>query len=191
MYGYKVGKRAGEGMIGLETVFWYSFFGSIGLTLLFSFWLLMNGFSWSKNFGIGMGIGFGILFIIGMIILPSVPTYTHKQSYSDTPIYSLNDQSMISGQFFLGIGSINGQMTYVYYQNVNGGFQLKEVEARDVTIYQDEDNNPFLRVYSEQLINDDTGKVVSSDPISYEFHIPGGSIVREFNLNGGDHASKN
>jgi len=120
-------------------------------------------------------IGAGIAFGIGQLLPTEITT-------TQTELISLRHDSETQGHFFLGSGSIDGKLTYFFYKEHRGGFAAGTVPIGDnVIIFEEERENGILVTRTEHL---SWGKEFAfySPQYSYEFHIPGGSILREFNL---------
>jgi len=120
-------------------------------------------------------IGTGIAFGIGQLIPKEIAT-------TQTELISLRHDSETQGHFFLGSGSIDGKPTYFFYKEHRDGFTADTVPIGDnVIIFEEERENGTLVTHIENL---SWGKELAfySPQYSYEFHIPGGSILREFNL---------
>ena len=120
--------------------------------------------------------------ILGFIIMFSLPddrvqkTLTYK-------IESLQDNNSVNGNFFLGCGSIEGEMKYVFYYEVNGGFRMKQVSYTDalikystdvkVVVHTEERTDSFINLFAVDFPKDDT----------YEIFVPKGTIKNNYNLN--------
>ena len=64
--------------------------------------------------------------VIGVIIMLALPMKTEINTYT-YKIETLQDNNSVSGSFFLGSGSIEGKMKYVFYYETNGGFKNQKV----------------------------------------------------------------
>jgi hypothetical protein len=120
-------------------------------------------------------------------------TTTHTEEYTlDTkiPIASLSDAMGTKGSFILGSGSVSNELVFTYYVGTTS-FQLKQVPAEYTTIYMDENISPYLlaRVYMKRNLNRDNVTLSETRlwymATEYEFHVPSGTIVKQYNLNGG------
>ena len=124
---------------------------------------------------------FVILFII-LILFLSLFTGCKKQ---ETKVYkyelmALQTKNEISGNFFLGSGTINDEQYFFAYVKYNdGGIRFWKCETYNTWIYEDIINNEIPNV----IYTYKNGGFFSSYFEQYEFHIPKGSILQKFNLN--------
>jgi hypothetical protein len=139
-------------------------------------------------------VGFAVLVLMAnsfadFMVYNSV---AHTEEYTldtKTPIASLSDSSGPHGSFILGSGSVSNELVFTYYIGTTS-FQLKQVPAEYTTIYMDENDAPYLltRVHMKRNLNSDN--ITLSEirlwyaATEYEFHVPNGTIVRQYNLNG-------
>lgn len=113
-------------------------------------------------------IAFVLLSCFGLVILPLLaPPIESKFS-----IISINDGSQTDGSFFLGSGYISEDPFYVTYATTDRGYILLTIPAYQTEIIEDEDNNPYVH------------KRAHITKIRYEIHVPHGTIIRQFNLDG-------
>lgn len=140
-----------------------------------------------------------LVMILGMIFVGNVfanfminNTVAHTEEYTldtKTPIASLSDATGTKGSFVLGSGSVSNELVFTYYVGTTS-FQLKQVPAKYTTIYMDENGSPYLltRVYMKRDLNCDNVTLSESRlwymATEYEFHVPNGTIVKQYNLNG-------
>ena len=160
-----------------------------GLALIVAFW---GGLGEPKGkeklrFMAGLFVIFFIIFAIFGLFLTAAalhaPQYEERTFTTDTRIYSLRTESSLSGSFFLGCGSIEGTLSYIYYADAgNGGMLLKTIPSAGVVIYQDEADNPYLRTFTTSDVNVKTGEREYSifDLKQHEIHIPPGSVIQEY-----------
>lgn len=104
-----------------------------------------------------------------------------------TPIYSLQDNSITSGQFFLGGGSINEKPVYSYYIKGEYGYKLTYTPVEIVEIIESNTTprlevsrkfDPNHRPWYKTMIwfintGGDTKRVI---------YVPKGTIITNFNL---------
>lgn len=89
------------------------------------------------------------------------------------PIYSLADNAQTHGKFYLCSGRIDTVPVYSFYvRNTDQSFELRDVPVRESKIFTDSDS-PYLHITRGGCI---------SSTVSYQFHIPQGSIVEKYNL---------
>lgn len=71
-----------------------------------------------------------------------------RTTYKDIPIYSLDRDMATSGHFVWGTGSVNSYPVYLYYtRNQNNGYKLEYIRSSTMTIYMDEEDQPYVRLY--------------------------------------------
>jgi len=131
-------------------------------------------------------IAFGIL-IIGMIVtfgcsLYDTANYTPVDIMSDNHIRSLNDGSRIYGSFSLGSGYIDQVPQFIFYQIDGNGYILRSVRSDCAKIIEDENEHPYIRQFIHYRIGHITGMKAYHGE-TYEFHVPNGTIVKEWKLN--------
>ena len=147
--------------------------------VLIAGWYLTESFLAGFLFSLlSVVVGIFIMLIPSSIYANSVElTYTHE----DFTIVSMQDNTTMSGRGFL-IVSIGANREYTYYiQNKDGSYEQKSMRVNNVKIFEEDTEDAYLRIV--------TGKVPTSiwllpwdDSISYEFHIPKGSIIQKFEL---------
>jgi hypothetical protein len=128
----------------------------------------------------------GLLFTVGIFGMFTVETiYTDPITIvvGDYQIRSLHDGAQISGSFSLGSGYIRQEPQFVFYQTVEKGYQLKTCPAAYTTVIEDENATPYLRItdYAQK------GKIfntISQRSRVYELHVPSGTIIQEWKLDG-------
>lgn len=121
----------------------------------------------------------------GVYVVVNAPHYEYRVITTNTSIYSLHKQQTIEGGFFLGCGSIDGVMQYVFYADAGGGgFVLQTLPAKDVVIYQDESEHPYLKHSAEYNVNVETGEIQFTrfGTTHNELHVPPGTIIQEYVL---------
>jgi hypothetical protein len=140
---------------------------------------------------------FSIFIILFATIVGAGCTSTGSKTLTAN-LASLDRSMGLSGSFVLGSGYIEGYPAYTYYVKLdNGGYQLKTVMASVCTVFQDQDETPYITAeyrtaqwYEERTSTSDYGEIGSKyivrDGHTYvlnsivEIHIPANSIVREF-----------
>jgi len=130
-------------------------------------WMELGYCAISNKVGIIVASVLIILASIG-IVYDSVAQATYEQMpvkerlLESTEIVQLRDTGFsVSGGFFLGSGSVNGQPAYLYYIKADGGYKLKSVRASSVTIRYIYDNSTprieYIRVeyyYTHYWLNE-------------------------------------
>lgn len=142
-------------------------------------------------YGVVLGVA-ALVFIIGFVgysFLTGLEVISETTSDVITfsePIVQLSDASAISGNFFLGIGSVKENTYYYYYSGSNGRYQLKRLNTEGVTIVYD---NTTPRVERHQMTTRTVrrnGNINQYTELFWrsEIHIPEGSIKTMYNLDG-------
>lgn len=120
--------------------------------------------------------------ILGIII----PVQLHGTFYiesTETNLLTLKDNSNIEGKWFLFGGYIHEkEYFYFYEERPNGGYKLDKLIADKCTVYEEDRDNGILLTISRFPNHDNKWAFDSYVARTYEFHIPVGSISREFNL---------
>lgn len=105
-------------------------------------------------------------------------------------ISAMSDGTSMYGHFFLGSGTIKDVQYYYYYELLdNGGFKQNKVTVSNTVIFESEDTTGYMVTFTYVLPDNHWAKgwIVdgcdcSSEKDTYEFHIPKGSVQREFKL---------
>src|SRR5690606_33477623 len=82
-------------------------------------------------------------FVFALAIIPS----DTKQVVTTNSLIALKDTSSLQGSFFLGTGSINGEMKYTFYYEADNGFKLKQLDNYRVSIKYD--NHPRIETITK------------------------------------------
>jgi hypothetical protein len=104
-------------------------------------------------------------------------------------VYSMDfGGSEISGDFVLGTGSIDTDTYYYYYlQDTEGRYRLKKVLVENSGIIMDKNitkDNAYVIIFDCFCSNPECASVCeSSRGDGAEFHVPLGTITKEFNGN--------
>lgn len=120
---------------------------------------------------------------LGFLISMSIPSKLENK-VTTYNIESLQDNSSVSGQFFLGSGIINGTMKYVfYYETDDNTYKMKELPHRNVSIkYTDE--QPYYekweKVKTKDMIN--MFSIQLHKDIKYIIYVPKGTVQHNYNL---------
>ena len=130
---------------------------------------------------------------LGFVIIAFVSIYVcennnlSRRVVSTKYIYSLQDNSLTKGTFFLGGGSINEHLVYSYYEKGNYGYRLGYTYADEVEIIE---SNSVPRVEKSRPI------IIRKKPFYKNMiwimtppsrdrttiYVPVGTIIRNFNL---------
>jgi hypothetical protein len=123
-----------------------------------------------------------IAFVIWIGCIEPIPPQTYA-------VYSMDfGGSEISGDFILGTGSIDTDTYYYYYlQDMEGRYRLKKVLVENSGIIMDKNitkDNAYVIIFDCFCSNPECASVCeSSRGDGAEFHVPLGTITKEFNGN--------
>tara|TARA_R110002020_G_scaffold381847_1_gene592758 strand:+ start:189 stop:692 length:504 start_codon:yes stop_codon:yes gene_type:complete len=127
--------------------------------------------------------GIVVGFLVGFTITFILPAETEVNIYN-YDIETLQDNSSVSGDFFLGSGNIEGNMKYVFYYKTNGGFKMKQIDYDDVIIKYSETRKEVIE-HKEEMVSDswiNNFAYDASTVLEYEVFVPKGTIRSNFNL---------
>ena len=142
---------------------------------------------WDDNFQtkiLGLIIG-GVAGLLLAAVISSISG--KKEEKTDTrKLISLRGANYTTGDLFLGIGSINSSLCYLYYEmREDGGCVLGKMHAvsDNVLVYEEDRSDGVLEIY-ETLTSAKLwwGLDLLDEKRIYKFRIPKGSIKREFSL---------
>lgn len=128
-------------------------------------------------------------FFAGVVIALIIPSEI-KERQSFMPIVSLQDNTNVSGSFFLGCGTIREDFIYVFYtQKDDGSFILTKVKANEAVIKYT-DSLPRLVVIekycTDALVNNFSIAYHDVKPEKYRYHyiieVPKGTIKNNYVL---------
>lgn len=121
--------------------------------------------------------------VIGTLIAFCLPMHTYDKVFQNN-IEALQDGNSIHGSFFLGCGSVNGEMKYFLYINDNGTYQLKEFPSCKVKIRYSE-GSPRIITHEVEITKDLMNYFALDDDIgeqTYIIEVPKGTIKNNFTL---------
>ena len=133
----------------------------------------------------GAMIGFVIIAFVSISVCEN--TKLPRRVVSTKYIYSLQDNTLTPGRFFLGGGSVNERPVYSYYEKGNYGYRLGYTYADEVEIIE---SNSVPRVEKSRPI------IIRKKPFYKSMiwiiappscdrttiYIPVGTIIKNFNL---------
>ena len=124
------------------------------------------------------GFGVGFSFLAGIAVPKQ---WTGPET---TQLVSLRDSDGVSGQFFLGTGSIDATQYYFFYKEAGQGYQPGKVEvSNNVTVFEEKGQNGQLKTYTYKFSNPLFRWIALELPNQkYEFIIPEGSLKKNFVL---------
>jgi hypothetical protein len=109
----------------------------------------------------------------------------NRVNYSK-PIFSLKNQSEISGAFILGTGSFEGQEVYTYfYQDNRGAFCKENINTRFACLFEKENIVPTI--YWQEVFYCSSRwifpiRLESSEYTKRDIYVPCGTIIQKFNI---------
>lgn len=156
---------------------------AVGIGLLIGLYnAYENGYDWLDwlflpFFGVIVGS------IIGISIAIALPMDTYNKQYS-LRIESLQDANNIKGNFFLGIGQVEGEMQYVFYYKSDEFYRMAQIEYELVKIkYSNAEPQVHIteKYPTEAFINN---FAYDTDIYSktYIIEVPQGTIKNNYNL---------
>lgn len=133
--------------------------------------------------GVGCLLGAVAGILLGLVGLLIIPTET--TTISETPIYSLVDQTQYNGRFVLGSGYIDSDLCIYYVAETDGGKKIMDAEREYTTIVESDAQAPTATVTGERYkwhwLNwvaidlhdfvDETTLVVPTNTITTEYNI--------------------
>lgn len=122
-----------------------------------------------------------IALIIYYAFFPLAKPTDKEMPGSPVNVYSLETASTTQGSFFLGIGGLNSQVKYYSYVSDDGGYRLKEFDAKDTTLVPITDGG---QPRYEQMFDTQTlfGFQMENTPLGeYKLYIPKNAIKMKFN----------
>jgi hypothetical protein len=136
----------------------------------------------------GLWVGFLIGAIIGPLTALKIGTFFPKTYVltETTELVALHDNSASQGNFFLGCGTMDSEFCYVFYQKEGNAVKFRKISAENYDapiIFEEDRSDAVLQKYNERFVNEANvrwGIFIGS--IKYEFHIPKGSILKNFQL---------
>jgi hypothetical protein len=161
-------------------------FTIIGALLAFRLvWINRDRSYWGwEDYFIPMVLGVIAGAFIGCIIGLCMPSKTEVK-YSKTNIVCLQDESGLSGRFFLGSGNIEGRMRYVFYSdNGDSTYRMQQLDYDIVSIKYTSQQPAVIKRYvtlTEDFINHFT--IHSLNHLTrFTIEVPKGTINANYNL---------
>lgn len=133
--------------------------------------------------GVGCLLGAIAGILLGLIGLLIIPTET--TTISETPIYSLADQTQYNGRFVLGSGYIASDLCIYYVAETDSGKKIMDAEREYTTIIESDTQTPTAVVTGERYkwhwlnwiaidlhgLVEETTLVVPTNTITTEYNI--------------------
>lgn len=132
-------------------------------------------------------IGGGILGLaIGMTISLFIPAISKVETKTYN-MAAIQDNSSVKGSFFLGSGSINGTMKYVYYyMEDSNSYRMNQVDYDKAKVIYSSEPPKVIIYHLTEDVNTLRSKFNTGGLLRetewYEFYIPKGSIQNNFTL---------
>lgn len=135
-------------------------------------------------FGVAGAIAFALSAGIWGVLYPYSGAVRHTTQYS---LINLQDNSTSSGQFFLGIGQVDGNLSVNFYVSEHGYAEPNTVSSADNDVHIYQDLAPGQTPYVKQVITGPhfwTGSLYNGalTPDLYDFHVAPGTIKQDFTL---------
>ena len=127
-------------------------------------------------------VGAVLGFLLGLLIAWALPAKLETKVYTQN-LECLQDNNSVNGGFFLGTGSVEGKMKYVYYyKDADSLYHMKQIDYANASIkYSDE--TPKIETYKEEATKDFINYFAwDYTEDKYIIYIPKGSIKQNFNL---------
>jgi len=133
------------------------------------------------GFLVGGTLGLLIAIIIGSFIPDK---YTENVEVPEYKIYNLQDNSNVSGSFFLGSGRVDEKMAYTFYIHTVDGYVPMSLETSTCAIKETDDIKPQMVSVKRKFKNKNFDKwAATTDPtICHIIYVPKGTIVKNYNL---------
>lgn len=154
----------------------------IGVLVVATTWDYIDDFS--DYFIAFMQFLLGAIFgcIIGALVALILPAKEQEIKYTHR-LEALQDGNRVSGSFFLGCGTIDGKMQYVYYYESPDGYRMNQIGYDEVVIkYSDE--NPRIDIYKMEPIKGKFINLFAIDMLTERnvIYVPKGTIKQNFTL---------
>lgn len=132
----------------------------------------------------------GLLLSIQIVLLAFAALSNVEYGQQHQDIVSLNINSTVSGDFFLGSGSIDEVEYYFYYKKcADGGYLKEQIPVVETKIYETNDISPRLQwTEVRSLENKYTSFFIGAsgyyfvDQEDFKFFVPEGTIIKEFSV---------
>ena len=141
----------------------------------------INSVSFWKLTVVTIGV-MSFVFIISLIIALIIPckTYMAKHEYK---IIALQDNASVEGNFFLGIGSVNGTMKYFMYVDYGDHVKMETLSTSCTKIKYS--NKPYLEIQQRSKVPRafrNNFALLFNDHEEFTIYVPYGTIKQNFTL---------
>ena len=126
-----------------------------------------------------VGIFFACVLFLFVAIVDGIISQNNYIKTDVVELVSFSNGTTQKGSFFLGTGSLEGELIYSYCYRSNGGIQMSFIPAEKTTIFEEDVTQPRIEVYSLK------GKIfgmVNDTPSKYHVYIPNGSIWQGYDV---------
>lgn len=145
----------------------------------------LSTMEWIGHVIMGVVLGGMLGGCIGVLVSIGIAFAAPEETiYQETKkIVAAKDNITIEGHFFIGGGTIDGDMYYFYYtQSSYGYYESHKIKAKHTRIYEDEELNPYIKLYRSQNAGALKYFAIPWFTVSADIHIPRGSIVQKINF---------
>jgi hypothetical protein len=122
----------------------------------------------------GFLLGFVVSFFIGLSMEYDEATLTRTR-----PIVSMGSTSSTEGNFVIGSGNVTGVDYFYYYAVLEDGSIAKGRRKSVISFIFEGHDQPRIEEYS---LTTSSNFAFKSKAVRYEFYVPHGTVIREFNL---------
>jgi len=155
---------------------------SILIVIALIVFLILYTEEWLPGICCGLFLGLGIVLMITII----KSEIAGKEYVPEPPkqIIALQDNMTISGRFFLGTGTVGGEMAYYYFAKDEIGAKMGHVPMTETHVIESTDAEPsvqkFKARYKSAFLR--FNFVLLGDYAKYRITVPPGSIIREYTV---------
>lgn len=157
-----------------------------GIALVVAVAMVVEAFMDGEGAWAVIGIVFGFLVVaVGGLVcmfmtLPSINQYERKPEVYELKQLALD--SNVKGSFFLGIGSVDEENSYIYYRESGSGYVIDSVPVESTTIIEDS-TTPRLEVINTYADSWIVPGWFGPWESNYVIHVPEGSITTGVSIN--------
>lgn len=134
----------------------------------------------------GLACAFLVLVPVCLILFPIAGCQVSEADYerAEEPyvtheVMCLNDNSMMSGRFYLRSGYIDENLYYLYgYKTSSGGMKTQKVKANITTVYFDDSVEPCAKWYKETQ----QWWFLTNTTYSCDIYVPTDSLVADYTI---------
>lgn len=157
---------------------------TILISIIVCFFLAWTLSDWDKLQNACFGAVGGLFLGIILTIIIGLFFETTTEVYSSERIYALQDNNSITGSFFLGSGSVEGDIKYYYLVAEDGGKFMKSVSADEVIIHDDVSSDS-ARIDNHRAVFKNKNNMRWGMPMTLaknHIYIPSGAIKYNYNV---------